>query len=164
MGYTLTIRDEFDVRLLDKVPGFLTLRMASLGGLTGETEKEIGVINQANLDFIRYVVEPEDRDKFERYLMEATPTIEFEELMEILKQAAQVYSGNSPGEEPSPSSPGSTEQTLPMAATAPTQDATEPSSTESSSVPVPTVSKTYCLLYTSPSPRDRQKSRMPSSA
>ena len=23
---------------------------------------------------------------------------------------------------------------------------------------------TYCLLYTSPSPRDRQKSRMPSSA
>ena len=25
-------------------------------------------------------------------------------------------------------------------------------------------SDTYCLLYTSPSPRDRQKSRMPSSA
>ena len=25
-------------------------------------------------------------------------------------------------------------------------------------------SKKYCLLYTSPSPRDRQKSRMPSSA
>ena len=27
-----------------------------------------------------------------------------------------------------------------------------------------TVSVTVCLLYTSPSPRDRQKSRMPSSA
>ena len=26
------------------------------------------------------------------------------------------------------------------------------------------VEKYYCLLYTSPSPRDRQKSRMPSSA
>ena len=26
------------------------------------------------------------------------------------------------------------------------------------------VKKVYCLLYTSPSPRDRQKSRMPSSA
>ena len=26
------------------------------------------------------------------------------------------------------------------------------------------ISPSYCLLYTSPSPRDRQKSRMPSSA
>ena len=30
--------------------------------------------------------------------------------------------------------------------------------------PVETSVNTYCLLYTSPSPRDRQKSRMPSSA
>ena len=29
---------------------------------------------------------------------------------------------------------------------------------------LPVVRKTPCLLYTSPSPRDRQKSRMPSSA
>ena len=32
------------------------------------------------------------------------------------------------------------------------------------SVPTPLESSTICLLYTSPSPRDRQKSRMPSSA
>ena len=31
-------------------------------------------------------------------------------------------------------------------------------------VPAETVEDTLCLLYTSPSPRDRQKSRMPSSA
>ena len=30
--------------------------------------------------------------------------------------------------------------------------------------PRPTASGRLCLLYTSPSPRDRQKSRMPSSA
>ena len=30
--------------------------------------------------------------------------------------------------------------------------------------PIQTVYERYCLLYTSPSPRDRQKSRMPSSA
>ena len=29
---------------------------------------------------------------------------------------------------------------------------------------LPTDQEQYCLLYTSPSPRDRQKSRMPSSA
>ena len=32
------------------------------------------------------------------------------------------------------------------------------------STKIATVEETYCLLYTSPSPRDRQKSRMPSSA
>ena len=31
-------------------------------------------------------------------------------------------------------------------------------------VPTPSYSRNICLLYTSPSPRDRQKSRMPSSA
>ena len=32
------------------------------------------------------------------------------------------------------------------------------------SSPVPAMPETACLLYTSPSPRDRQRSRMPSSA
>src|SRR5674476_1491871 len=34
---------------------------------------------------------------------------------------------------------------------------------ESSDYPVPLLTASTCLLYTSPSPRDRQKSRMPSS-
>ena len=41
---------------------------------------------------------------------------------------------------------------------------TAPTSLGGAAMPAPPAQSSPCLLYTSPSPRDRQKSRMPSSA
>ena len=147
MGYTMTIRkgrpDEFQVRLLSKIPGFLEIKMVSMAGMTGKNDKELIAYNQIVIDILRYAVEPEDRDEFEEYLMSAEPVIEVEEVMGIYDSVLGAYSGgNSQSEESNNSSDGSTAQIAPTTVETPQpQDKTESNSTDGSSSTEVVVSK-----------------------
>ena len=93
-GDTLVVRDE-KFRMADQIPAIIMLKMTAAGSAKVSPAEQMSAI----VDFLTYIIEPDERDRFMQYLADADPVIGFEELNGIVQTATEVIAAR-PTEQP----------------------------------------------------------------